>query len=91
MTPREQVELAIANYTNLPTAAAVNEREVPVDAQGHVEHRDDGGRRHDEGDDSVDDDVLNGGRVVLNAIQGVTCSARVVVGERQALNLPKQL
>lgn len=25
MTPREQVELAIANYTNLPTAAAVNE------------------------------------------------------------------
>ena len=65
--------------------------QLPIDPRGHVDHRQKSNRRGDKRDDSLDDDVLNGGRVVLNPVGGIGRAFAVVVGKRELLHVAEQL
>lgn len=62
-----------------------DEVDGPRDEQDHHELR----RGADHGDEPVDEHVLDGGAVVLDAVDGLGAAARVVVGERQPLQVPE--
>ena len=68
-----------------------HQRERAVQPGGDDPHRDQGdGRRH-ERNRPVDQDVLERGGVVLDAVDGVGGAARVMIGERQPLHLLDEL
>ena len=64
-----------------------DERELPVEVGGDRDHRREGDRRRREGNGALDHDVLDRQRVVLDPVEGVGRSLRVVVREGQALDL----
>ena len=67
-----------------------HERELPVDARGHVDHSANGERSREERNHTRHRDILNRLRVVLDPICGVGRAAPVVVGERELLSVPEQ-
>ena len=67
-----------------------HQREWHVDPGGHIEHRDEGDRAGDQGDDAVDGHALNRGGVVLDAVDGVGGSAHIVKRQREALRVTEQ-
>src|SRR5213594_2852566 len=55
--------------------------QLPIDPRRHVDHRQESDSRGDKRDDSLDDNVLNGSRVVLNPVSRICRAFAVVVGK----------
>ena len=59
-----------------------NQRQLPGGCQRHIEHPRHHEGRADQGNDAVDRNRLNGGRVVLHAVEGLGGTPRIVKQER---------
>ena len=67
-----------------------HEGEGAVQPRRDHDHPDEGHARREERRNAVGRDPLDGGRIVLDAVDRVGGAARVVIGERQALHVPEQ-
>src|SRR4051812_27544192 len=65
--------------------------ELPVNASGDEQHRDECEGCSDHRDDSLDEDILHGWSVVLDAVGGVVRSATIVKCKGEALRVPEEL
>ena len=64
-----------------------DQRELPVQPRGDGDHRHQGDRRRDERNDAFDHNILDRGGVLLDAVDGVGGSPRVVIRGGQTLDL----
>src|SRR5438874_2554844 len=64
---------------------------LPIDLGRNVDHPDNGEGRGNKGSYSVDGDELDRRSVVLNAVRGVSGASRIVVRERQPLQVAQEL
>ena len=64
-----------------------DEGELPVQPRGHGDHRHEGDRRGGERNDGFDHNILDRGGVLLDAVDGVGGSSRVVIRGGQPLDL----
>jgi hypothetical protein len=67
-----------------------HQRQRPVDARGHVEHRHQREGAGHEGCDRVRRHPLHSSRVVLDPVGGIARTPCVVVGERKTLQVPEE-
>ena len=68
-----------------------HQRQLPVDARRDVDHPGQGEGRADEGHEAVDGNGLDGRGIVLDAVGGIGRALRVVVHEREALDVAEEL
>ena len=66
-----------------------HDRQLPIQPQHHVDHADEGGGRAYRGDETLDDDLLEGRGIVLNPVHGVRRARRVMIRQRQPLEMAK--
>ena len=67
-----------------------DERQLPIEPHRHGDHRHQRGRGGDGGNDAVCGDGLDGERVLVDPVERVRGSARIVARNREALDLMHQ-
>ena len=63
---------------------------MPVESRDHDQHRDQREAGRDEWHEAIDREILDRLRVVLNPVGRVGAAPRVVIGQRQALNVREE-
>src|SRR5205823_6170588 len=65
--------------------------QYPVDARRHVEHAQKTQAGGDERDNSLQEDELDGGRIVLNAVRDIIGATPVMEEQAHALRMPEEM